>query len=140
MKEEPFEGEHWEGVFSAGNPQDGDTSPSEASERTSEMEDDLSHSGVSEESMSSFSSPPAGLTRVLAGDMPTQSEYFHGSSMESRQIVERLREKQTWREEFSMDVKWNRPFNSADPSTLASAVSLMMEPHIGSRMLAPKVR
>lgn len=139
MKEEPFEGEHWKGVFSSGVPEDGDTSPSSTSERESDVEDELSHSGESDESMTSFSSPPAHLGQVLAMAVPTRSEYFQGSSIESRQLMERLREKQTWREGWSMDVKWNRPFNTADPSTLAAAVSRIMEPRIGGRTLTPKV-
>jgi gamma-tubulin complex component 5 len=138
MKEEPFEGEHWEGVFSSGAPEDGDTSPS-TSERESEVEDEVSHSRESDESMTSLSLPSARLGQVLAGDVPTQSEYFQGSSIESRQHMERLREKQTWKEGWSMDVKWNRRFNTADPSTLAAAVSRIMEPRIGGRMFTPKV-
>jgi gamma-tubulin complex component 5 len=139
MKEEPFEGEHWEGVFSSGVRVDGDTSLSSMSERDSGVEDELSHSGDSDESMTSLSSPPAHLGQVLPSPVPTRSEHFQGSSIESRQLMERLREKQTWREEWSMDVKWNRPFNTADPSTLAAAVSRIMEPRIGGRILTPKV-
>jgi gamma-tubulin complex component 5 len=138
MREEPFEGEHWEGVFSSGNPEDGDTSPS-MSERESEVEDEVSHYGESDESMTSFSSPPVDLGQVLSKAVPTQSEYFQGSTIESRQLMERLRGKQTWREGWGIDVKWSRPFNTADPSTLAAAVSCMMEPRIGGRTLTPKV-
>jgi len=139
MKEEPFVGEHWEGVFSSVVPGDGDTSPSSMSERESDIEDGLSHSGESDESVTSFSSAPAHSGQFLAMNVPAQSEYFQGSSIESRQLMERLREKQTWRERWSMDVKWNRPFNTADPSTLAAAVSRITEPRIGGRTLTPKV-
>lgn len=137
MKEEPFEGEHWEGVFSPGRAYDGDTSPSSASEPDSEAGDDLSHSGDTHDSMTSFSSPSAPLGQILTGPLSTQSDYFRGSSLESRELMERLRERQNWREEWDMGVKWNRPFNIADPSTLAAAVSRIMEPRLGGR--APKV-
>ena len=139
MKEEPFEGEHWEGIFSPGRVYEGDTSPSSASDQGSEMEDDLSRSGESHESMTSYSSPPAPLGHILAGSGLVQMDYFQGSSLESREPVELLRERQTWREEWQMDVKWNRPFNTADPSTFAAAVSRLMEPGVGGRISTPKV-
>lgn len=139
MEEEPFEGDHWEGVFSPGRAYEGDTSPSFASDQESEAEGFLSHSGESQESETSYTSTPAPIGQILTEAVYTQSEYFQGSSSESRELVERLRGKQTWRREWEMDVNWNRPFNTADPSTFAATVSRVMEARVGGRIQVPKV-
>jgi gamma-tubulin complex component 5 len=123
MEEEPFEGDHWDGIFS--KPSSGtilhDLSPSlSPSELDSVPDEDLSDSSLSEELITEHSSSPKTLHHAVNG-MPSHSEYFRGSSLESREAIESLRSKQNWRPEWRSDADWNRPFNIADPSTLAAA-------------------
>ncbi|CCA70717.1 hypothetical protein PIIN_04651 [Serendipita indica DSM 11827] len=138
MEEEPFEGEHWEGIFPAkGNQTRGDDTDSLSSIGSAfNSEPEGSQLDQTEDSETSLSTQE--VTSDVHLTIPVQREYFRGSSLRSREIVEGLRRKQNWREESTAELPWNRPFNLADPSTFAATSDLAARGKL-SQQAQPKI-
>lgn len=140
MEEEPFEGDHWDGIFSKPSMLDGDTSPSlTPSESELVSEDELSEQATPEDLIANQSSLRIPSHLTFGNVPPSQSDYFRGSSLQTREAVEKLRSKQNWRVEWQPDAEWNRPFNLADPSTLAAAVERILDTRLSNHFTIPKV-
>jgi gamma-tubulin complex component 5 len=138
MEEEPFEGEHWAGIFPNGkDAHDTDSSFSSEMEQESEMEDDDSKSDLSENSMTSDTSSTSLPT---ANILDTQINHFRAPSMENREVAETLREEQYWRPSQTAKLQWNRKFHLADPSTLAATVDKLFVPRFSELPPSQKVR
>ncbi|KAF8914341.1 Spc98 family-domain-containing protein [Gymnopilus junonius] len=130
LAEDPFEGEHWEGIDVPGSaqgasegrdPEEWDTSPSlsplSSDDLPLEGEDDsFSSAAYQESSESSPPSSPSPATRPVA--IPY--------SYEHRKIFEELKAKQYWRDDWHTDAATNPQFNIGDPSTLGPTLSRVL--------------
>jgi gamma-tubulin complex component 5 len=139
MAEEPFEGEHWEGIFGPKTPYN-DDSDSLSDELSSEFDEPPESNG------SAPTSPSVAQDRLLApvttlstGALVPYAELFRGSSLEGREVAERLRKQQYWWHEWEADTRWDRPFNLADPSTLAATADRLIYSRPGIDIIPPKV-
>ncbi|PVF95510.1 hypothetical protein CPB86DRAFT_787976, partial [Serendipita vermifera] len=136
MEEEPFEGEHWVGIFSPGKGgPETDSSFSSEPEQESEMGDDRSKSDFSENSMTSDTSP---ASTPIANILDIQINHFRAPSLQDREVAETLREDQYWRPAQNNIVQWNRKFYIADPSTLAATVDKIFVPRLNEFSAGPK--
>lgn len=122
LAEEPFEGQHWEGVY--GLPpgstveeweqtSDGSTPSLSPWEDDDDDFDDNDSCPYTEDAPSS----PVPVRRALSCERPK----IHISPQPHR-AVEELKARQYWREEWQIDVNLSRPFNLGDPSTLGSLI------------------
>ncbi|KAG8793392.1 hypothetical protein FRC17_008459 [Serendipita sp. 399] len=138
LEEEPLEGEHWEEIL---NPthfvydDDGDSLSSWGSDGQPEL--------VSDTDAETPIRDPESPVPVSGGQMiALKSErltYLRPSALTNREIVEGLRSKQSWRPEWNSAIRWNRPFNVADPSTLgATADSVSSSSRLSIRTITPR--
>ncbi|KAI9447935.1 hypothetical protein H4582DRAFT_2124148 [Lactarius indigo] len=110
LNEEPFEGQHWEGVY--GLPPGS----------TVEGWETLSLDIVSP-SLSSMDSLPASDTTP---SMDLNADSFHeppSSTFGHRQLIEDLQRRQYWRAEWQTDASLTRPFTVKDASSLGTLSS-----------------
>ncbi|KZT05559.1 uncharacterized protein LAESUDRAFT_714805 [Laetiporus sulphureus 93-53] len=124
IAEEPFEGEHWEGVYGmngARTPSGGSTPSLSPWEDLDEL-DDLDDS-------SSSSNP---VDSAEESSSPLQSKEKSGiqdrslATYDHRQDVEDLQGRQYWRTEWRIDVSTTRPFNIGDASTLGPSTQRIL--------------
>ena len=132
LAEEPFEGEHWEGVYGLppgsvrGKSQDAtydwDTTPS-LSPLESDLELDendtdlLSASGAGEPRPTRETREP---TKKSAENDKTVPPY----TVAHQQFLENMKTKQYWKENWKADVDTGREFDLNDPSTLGLCLSV----------------
>lgn len=114
LAEEPFEGEHWEGVFTA--PNDGDEwdsspslSPLNSDDLALDEEDDQS---------SDHDRPSSPVSPLSHLSLPERRYKDFAYTSDHREQFERLRSKQYWREDWHDDTHAETVFNIDDPSTL----------------------
>lgn len=119
LAEEPFEGQHWEGVYGLppGSTVEGwETRSIESSPSLSPFEDldDL------DDSLSQISSDPAPVSPPLS-PQAARSSPRNGRAYPSYShldTVEEIRAKQYWRSDWNINVPVDRPFTLGDASTL----------------------
>jgi gamma-tubulin complex component 5 len=122
LAEEPFEGQHWEGVYGlpSGSTVEGWEKRSDGSTPSLSPWDDDDDDLDDDDSFSyseDLPSSPVPAERVSCYEQSRlQLSYQH------HRVVEGLQVRQYWREEWRTDVDLSRPFNLGDPSTLGSLV------------------
>ncbi|PPQ68598.1 hypothetical protein CVT26_003387 [Gymnopilus dilepis] len=148
LAEDPFEGEHWEGVDLPGSKQgisrregveEWDSSPS-LSPLSDDDDFDLDKGDVSFSSAryqeSSDSSPPRSPSPPLPRTAGVRYPY------EDRKVFEELRAKQYWRDDWHTDANVHPEFDIGDPSTLGPTLSRVLAQASGFRdayaMLKPE--
>ena len=120
LAEEPFEGQHWEGVYGLppGSTVEGWEQTSDGSTPSlspwDDDDDDLDDDDSFHYAEDSPSSPVP-VERVFSREQPN----IH-PSFQHRRVVEELKARQYWREEWRSNVDLFRPFNLGDASTLGS--------------------
>ncbi|KAG1877430.1 Spc98 family-domain-containing protein [Suillus subluteus] len=123
LAEEPFEGQHWEGIYGLPsgstvegweNTSDGSTPSLSPWDDDSDDLDDNDSFPYTEDTPSS----PSPVERVSSYGQPNLS-----LSYQHRRVVEELEARQYWREEWRTDADLSRPFNLGDASTLGPSLS-----------------
>lgn len=118
LAEEPFEGEHWEGVYDQDDADKGEwgstpsLSPLSSDDRPLEEED--SSVNYEDSSEATPSEPP----EPEAENAKTRPHSLH--PYEDRKQFEELRAKQYWRDDWHTDASMNPTFEISDPSTLGT--------------------
>ncbi|KAG8219040.1 Spc98 family-domain-containing protein [Butyriboletus roseoflavus] len=120
LAEEPFEGQHWEGVcgLPAGSTvEKWETRSGGSTPSLSPWDDDDSLDG--DGTPPSFEELPPPVT-----GMPGESNSHHRVPYQQNnlELIERLKANQYWREDWKIDVDVSRPFDIGDPSTLGPAM------------------
>ncbi|KAG9317863.1 Spc98 family-domain-containing protein [Chiua virens] len=117
LAEEPFEGQHWEGVYGlpVGSTVEGWETRSGGSTPSLspwDEDDSLDSDGIP----SSFEDLPAPVT----GPPREQNTRYRIRHQENP--LEQLKANQYWRDDWKIDVDVSRPFDISDPSTLGPAM------------------
>ncbi|KAH9077070.1 Spc98 family-domain-containing protein [Lactarius deliciosus] len=113
LDEEPFEGQHWEGVYAF------DSTPP----FSPLLVDDF---GIVSPSLSSTDSLP---TSDAGPSMNLNADYFHvatSSTFGHRQLIEDLQRRQYWRAEWQTDASLTRPFTVKDASSLGPSADRIL--------------
>lgn len=114
LAEEPFEGQHWEGVFGlpAGSTVEGwETRSGGSTPSLSPWDEDDS---LDSDGPPSFEDLPPPVT--TPGEPHSHHRGHHQKT--HLELIERLKARQYWREDWKVDVDVSRPFDMGDPSTL----------------------
>lgn len=118
LAEEPFEGQHWEGVYGLppGSTVEGWEQGTDGSTPSLSPWEDDDDDLDDNDSCPYTDDPPLS---PLHGDRASSREKpkMH-ISYQHHKVVEELQARQYWREEWRTDVDLSRPFNLGDPSTL----------------------
>ncbi|KAF9559664.1 hypothetical protein CPC08DRAFT_723770 [Agrocybe pediades] len=139
LAEEPFEGEHWEGVY---DQKDGGNwtstpslSPLSSDDRPLDDDDSSVEYGVPS-SDSTTSEPPDRM------DDSRPAKPYVPHSYENRKQFEELRARQYWRDDWHSDASPNPTFDINDPSTLGPTISRALAEATGMKdaqaMLRPE--
>ncbi|KAG1766368.1 Spc98 family-domain-containing protein [Suillus placidus] len=123
LAEEPFEGQHWEGVYGlpSGSTVEGWEKTSDGSTPSLSPWDDDSNDSDDNDSFPYTEDPPSSpgpVERVSSYGQPNLSLSYH-----HRRVVEELQARQYWREEWRTDADLSQPFNLGDASTLGPSLS-----------------
>ncbi|KAG0698698.1 Spc98 family-domain-containing protein [Suillus ampliporus] len=123
LADEPFEGQHWEGVYGLppGSTIEGWEKMSDSSTPSLSPWDEDSDDLDDNDSFPYTEDPPSSpvpVERVFSYEQPNLS-----LSYQHRRVVEELQSRQYWREEWRTDADLSRPFNLGDPSTLGPSLS-----------------
>ncbi|KAG6373856.1 Spc98 family-domain-containing protein [Boletus reticuloceps] len=119
LAEEPFEGQHWEGVYGIppGSTVEGWETRSGGSTPSLSPwdEDDSLNSDGTPSSFEDLPPPVIGS--------PENSHFYHLIHYQRNhfELVEQLKARQYWRDDWKIDVDVSRPFHIGDPSTLGPA-------------------
>ncbi|KAH0840303.1 hypothetical protein J3R83DRAFT_1313 [Lanmaoa asiatica] len=116
---EPFEGQHWEGVYGlpAGSTVEGWETRSDGSTPSlSPWDEDDSLDSDTSPSLEDLSPP------VIGTPGESNSQYRVHRQQSHFELIERLKTQQYWREDWKIDVDVSRPFDIGDPSTLGPAM------------------
>ncbi|KAH8834345.1 Spc98 family-domain-containing protein [Flagelloscypha sp. PMI_526] len=134
LAEEPFEGEHWKGVY--GLPPGSVKRDPDDSDGSSSLESSLEMSPLHSEldlrrrdSTSSEDSPP------VAEKVQEPSRRMAPYTFAHRTAYENLKHSQYWRPEWRGDADVERPFNLGDPSTLGPAYERLLAKQSGAQGL-----
>ncbi|PAV21033.1 hypothetical protein PNOK_0366000 [Pyrrhoderma noxium] len=131
LKEEPFEGQHWQGAYGlpSGSIADqweqgshgSDSSLSPLSDSDYDNREDMYSLSDHDESTDITEQPSAPSSpRLQIGRMPSQEEYF-SQMLQMRTFLEKLQKQQYWRQGSSSTSNADRTFDLGDPSTLYSS-------------------
>ncbi|KAH7916234.1 Spc98 family-domain-containing protein [Hygrophoropsis aurantiaca] len=121
LAEEPFEGQHWEGVYGlppGSTVEDWDNRSGGSTPSLSPWDDS---DGSDDDDMPSTSSIELDEISTSVTENPPHFRARLSSAREAysyRQDVEELESRQYWRPEWRMDVDVSRPFDLGEPSTL----------------------
>jgi gamma-tubulin complex component 5 len=129
LDEEPFEGQHWEGVYGLppGSTVEGwetrslDSTPPYSPLPLGDL-DDLTAS------LSSLDSPPSLEAEISLNPDVDSASMAIISSYGHRQLIEDLQRRQYWRTEWQTDASLTPSFAIKDASTLGT----LLDPHIGA--------
>jgi len=130
MAEEPFEGEHWEGILDPiRSPDDWDSTPSLSPLNSDDLaldddDDSFDSSDPAHRDLESSTSSP------VLPSKPFEPPY----TTLNPKPFEDLRERQYWRKDWKSDADPTRPFDLGDPSTLGPTISRSMA---GTRRSVP---
>ncbi|KAF8433037.1 Spc98 family-domain-containing protein [Boletus edulis BED1] len=119
LDEEPFEGQHWEGVYGIppGSTVEGwETRSGGSTPSLSPWDEDDSLN--SDGTQSSFEDLPP---PVIGSPEDSHSYHLIHHKQNHFELVERLKARQYWRDDWKIDVDVSRPFHIGDPSTLGPA-------------------
>lgn len=120
LAEEPFEGEHWEGIFTTSNNsqrEEWDSSPSLSPLNSDDLALDEDDDELSDyERSSSPYCEPSSLPH------PEKSAKIPPYTYEHRSQFEQLRSKQYWRNEWRIDGHDESGFSLGNPSTLGEKI------------------
>ncbi|KAI0331306.1 hypothetical protein GY45DRAFT_1406103 [Cubamyces sp. BRFM 1775] len=125
LSEEPFEGQHWEGVYGLppGSTVEGWERRSDGSSPSLspwDSESDLDDSQSSSELSTIPETPPPASVRLQnAGAESARGTADPLNAYRHRQDVEELQARQYWRPDWRADVKLDKPFDIGDASSLA---------------------
>lgn len=118
LAEEPFEGEHWEGIFFPGRStyETGeDSEPSLSPLNSDDLALDVESDSISSMDFSEFTRlARKSTTSSEDGNTPSKQPYH----FEFRKQFEELHAKQYWRDDWHTDAPLYVPFDLGDPSTL----------------------
>ncbi|KAI6040406.1 Spc98 family-domain-containing protein [Pisolithus marmoratus] len=120
LAEEPFEGQHWEGVYGlpAGSTVEGWESRSTDSDSLSPW-DELDSPSDDDGDEDRWNRPSDDLSSQSAHTPDTTRSTVRDYTSKSPAVmVEELRAQQYWRDEWRIGIDVNRPFDLGDPSTL----------------------
>ncbi|OJA18586.1 hypothetical protein AZE42_11191, partial [Rhizopogon vesiculosus] len=122
LAEEPFEGQHWEGVYSlpeGSTVEDWERASNGSTPSLSPWEDDDDDLDDNDSFPHPEDSPstPVSVERASYEQPKLQFSYQH------RSVVEELKARQYWREEWRTDVDLSLPFDLGDASTLGPSFS-----------------
>lgn len=118
LAEEPFEGEHWEGIYPRSTDDQFDARSGSSTPSLSPWDDSDLDESVSSPSLPDIAEdavPPEHASSVDKAHLPPAA-YRH------RQDVEDLQARQYWRSEWRTDISTTRAFNIGDASTLGSCI------------------
>lgn len=120
LAEEPFEGEHWEGIYD-GHQNDWDTTPSLSPLNS----DDLALDNDDSLSTSDYEEPASSLPKQVENEPwpSTQAKAKMPYTYAHRKVFEDLRARQYWRDGWTTDADPKRRFDLWDPSTLGPALT-----------------
>ncbi|KAG1717437.1 Spc98 family-domain-containing protein [Suillus paluster] len=123
LDEEPFEGQHWEGVYGLppGSTIEGWEQMSDSSTPSLSPWDEDSDDLDDNDSFTYTEDPPSSpvpVERISSYGQPNLSLSYH-----HRRVVEELQARQYWREEWRTDADVSQPFNLGDASTLGPSLS-----------------
>ncbi|EIN10987.1 hypothetical protein PUNSTDRAFT_112771 [Punctularia strigosozonata HHB-11173 SS5] len=133
LADEPFEGQHWDGVFGLEfgsirgleGSSSGDTTPSLSPARRA--------SSVDEESISSIEAEKAEQVDGIQREAPPHAkqagrhaEQDWGRVYAHRRLVEDLQARQYWRPEWNTDASIMKPFDIGDASTLGPSLGFSL--------------
>ena len=115
LAEEPFEGEHWEGIYD-GHQNDWDTTPSLSPLNS----DDLALDNDDSLSTSDYEVPASSLSKQVEKEPwpSTQAKANVPHTYVHRKAFEDLHARQYWRDGWTSDADPKRIFDLWDPSTL----------------------
>ncbi|KAL0950084.1 hypothetical protein HGRIS_010085 [Hohenbuehelia grisea] len=138
LKEEPFEGQHWEGAYGLqpGSVVNGHTSQSEDDEDSLQSlsplnSDDLALD-LEDDSLSSIDEPaepgiPLEYTSVPPIEPVTEEVNHLTAALARRRLLEALSTRQYWRSDWVIDPGiFQQPFNISDPSTFGPAIQRVL--------------
>lgn len=116
LAEEPFEGQHWEGVYGlpAGSTIEGWETRSDGSTPSLSPWDE-DDSADSDGTPPSFEDLPPPVTNTSEEPHSHYRVHYQQNHLE---LIERLKARQYWRDGWKIDVDVSRPFDIGDPSTL----------------------
>ncbi|KAI9569285.1 Spc98 family-domain-containing protein, partial [Boletus coccyginus] len=120
LAEDPFEGQHWEGVYGlpAGSTVEGwETRSGGSTPSLSPWDEDDSLD--SDGTPPSFEDLPPPVTTTPAESNSHHRVHYQRNHLE---LIERLKAHQYWRDDWKIDVDVSRPFDIGDPSTLGPAM------------------
>lgn len=118
LAEEPFEGDHWEGILDPINVDDWDTTPSLSPLNSDDLaldDDDT------DDSYYTRASGKAKEDISPSSRIPKEEVLSH--PQEDASLFEELETRQYWREEWQTDANTDSAFDLGDPSTLGPSLS-----------------
>jgi len=130
LDEEPFEGQHWEGVYDLppGSTVEGwETRSLDSTPPFSPLLDDF---GIVSPSLSPADSFPASEVESSMDPNADSVRLSTSSTFGHRQLVEDLQRRQYWRADWQTDASLTRPFTVKDASSLGT-----FSDHFGSKRL-----
>ncbi|KAI0921184.1 hypothetical protein AcW2_006240 [Taiwanofungus camphoratus] len=138
LAEEPFEGQHWEGVY--GLPPGSTVENWEA--RSGESTPSLSPLDDSDDFDDFLSSPDVLKSAETTSSLPVKANESHlpvfPASYSHREDVENLQARQYWRAEWRTDVVSTRAFNIGDASTLGPTMHRVLGDRATLKIDGPK--
>ncbi|KAI6122419.1 Spc98 family-domain-containing protein [Pisolithus thermaeus] len=128
LAEEPFEGQHWEGVYGlpAGSTVEGWESRSTDSETSLSPWDDLDSLDSDDRNKDERSQPSEDSSSESVHSPDTSRRTIAHHASKHLAVVEELKAQQYWRDEWHIRIDVNRPFDLGDPSTLGPTVTQVL--------------
>ncbi|KAI6013730.1 Spc98 family-domain-containing protein [Pisolithus microcarpus] len=120
LAEEPFEGQHWEGVYGlpAGSTVEGWENRNSDSDSVLSPWDDLDSLGSDDGDKDEWNQPSEDLSSQSGHTLDTSQRTPPDHAPKHLTVVEELKAQQYWRDEWHIGIDVNRPFDLGDPSTL----------------------
>lgn len=120
LAEEPFEGQHWEGVYGlpAGSTVEGWENRNSDSDSVLSPWDDLDSLGSDDGDKDEWNQPSEDLSSQSGHTPDTSQRTPPDHAPKHLTVVEELKAQQYWRDEWHIGIDVNRPFDLGDPSTL----------------------
>ncbi|KAI5993575.1 Spc98 family-domain-containing protein [Pisolithus albus] len=120
LAEEPFEGQHWEGVYGlpAGSTVEGWESRDTDSDSVLSPWDDSDSLGSDDGDKDEWNQPSEDLSSQSVHPPDTSQRTPPDHAPKHLTVVEELKAQQYWRDEWRIGIDLDRPFDLGDPSTL----------------------
>ncbi|KAF9480708.1 hypothetical protein BDN70DRAFT_877276 [Pholiota conissans] len=127
LAEEPFEGEHWEGILGSAIGENSDKNEWDSSPSLSPLGSDDLALDDDDEGSSDYDrplSPPSEPLSLDAGHKPSQTNPPY--TYQHRTQFEELQGKQYWKGDWRIDASIESPFDIGNPSTLGPTVARVL--------------